>query len=127
MNTSIREVTDGTFTHEVLESLLPVVVDFWAPWCGPCKAVEPILEELASEYAEKYKFVRVNTDEHPQAPEEYAIRSVPTLCIFRNGRMVDIVLGAHPKEFIKKKLEENLTSIGSGQDGETELFSNELY
>ena len=127
MDTRTQAVTDTTFTHEVLESLQPVVVDFWAPWCAPCKMLEPILNELEQEYAAKYKFVRMNTDENSAMATEYAIRSIPTLCIFRNGRMVDIILGARPKAFIKAKLDENLTVLNSDQEGGTELFSNELY
>ena len=127
MDTKILTVSDESFSNEVLESLLPVVVDFWAPWCGPCKAVEPIFEELAKEYEGKYKFTRLNTDDNTEVPTEYAIRSIPTFCIFRNGRMVDIILGARPKVFIKAKLDENLTMLNTGQEGEQELFSNELY
>ena len=127
MTKEILAVTDETFEHEVLESLQPVVVDFWAPWCAPCGLVEPILNELALEYNGKYKFVRMNTDENSKIQTEYAIRSIPTLGFFRNGRMIDIILGARPKAFIIAKLDENLIVSGDGQENGTELFSNELY
>ncbi|HXG38066.1 MAG TPA: thioredoxin [Bacteroidota bacterium] len=127
MNEMIVEVTDSTFQNEVLGSVTPVVVDFWAPWCAPCKLVDPLLDELANEYAGKYKFVRMNTDINTQVPNEYAIRTIPTIGIFSNGRMVDIIIGARPKQFIKSKLDENLSSIGSGQDEEPSPMSTELY
>lgn len=127
MNEMIVEVTDSTFQNEVLGSVTPVVVDFWAPWCAPCKLVDPLLDELANEYAGKYKFVRMNTDINTQVPNEYAIRTIPTIGIFSNGRMVDIIIGARPKQFIKSKLDENLSSIGTGQDEEPSPMSTELY
>jgi thioredoxin 1 len=127
MSEQIMEVTDGTFQDEVLGSLKPVVVDFWAPWCAPCKLQEPMIEELSREYEGKYKFVRMNTDLNPQVTREYAIRSVPTLGIFSNGRMVDIIIGARSKEFIMSKLNENLAGAGTGQDEEPSPLSTELY
>lgn len=127
MNEMIIEVTDSTFQNEVLGSVTPVVVDFWAPWSAPCKLVDPLLDELANEYAGKYKFVRMNTDINTQVPNEYAIRTIPTIGIFSNGRMVDIIIGARPKQFIKSKLDENLSSIGTGQDEEPSPMSTELY
>lgn len=127
MGTVIVDVTDRGFPQEVLGSTTPVLVDFWAPWCAPCKMIAPVLEELANEYAGKYKFVRMNTDENTQVPTDYAIRSVPTLGIFRNGRMVDIIIGVRPKVFIQSKLDENLTTIGTDQDEESQPLSSELY
>lgn len=127
MNERIVEVTDSTFQNEVLGSVTPVVVDFWAPWSAPCKLVDPLLDELAKEYAGKYKFVRMNTDINTQVPNEYAIRTIPTIGIFSNGRMVDIIIGAQPKQFIKSKLDENLSSTGTGQDEEPSPMSTEMY
>ncbi len=127
MGTVIVDVTDRGFPQEVLGSTTPVLVDFWAPWCAPCKMIAPMLEELAGEYGGRYKFVRMNTDENTQVPTDYAIRSVPTLGIFRNGRMVDIIIGVRPKVFIQSKLDENLTTIGTGQDEESQPLSGELY
>ncbi len=127
MNEQIMEVTDNTFQNEVLGSLKPVVVDFWAPWCAPCKLIDPVLEELSHEYEGKYKFVRMNTDLNPQVPREYAIRSLPTLGIFSNGRMVDIIIGARSKQFIISKLDENLAGAGTGQDEEPSPLSTEFY
>ena len=127
MSTPSLDVTDKTFTKEVMESDVPVLVDFWAPWCAPCSFLEPVLEALAEEYTGKYKFVRMNTDENSAFPTEYAIRSLPTLGFFRNGRMIDIIIGARPKTFIKSKLDENLMSIGIGQDEEAFPLSNEPF
>ncbi len=127
MNEQIMEVTDNTFQNEVLGSLKPVVVDFWAPWCAPCKLIDPVLEELSHEYEGKYKFVRMNTDLNPQVPREYAIRSLPTLGIFSNGRMVDIIIGARSKQSIISKLDENLAGAGTGQDEEPSPLSTEFY
>jgi thioredoxin 1 len=127
MRPTVVEVTDGTFPDEVLGSTTPVVVDFWAPWCAPCKLVSPMVEELAQEFAGRYKFVRMNTDENTQVPTDYAIRTVPTLGIFRNGRMVDIIIGVWSKQWIQSKLEENLTNAGTGQDEEISPLSSELY
>ncbi len=127
MSGQIIEVTDTTFQQEVLGSVMPVVVDFWASWCAPCKLVEPVVEELSYEYEGKYKFVRMNTDLNPEVTKEYAIRSIPTLGIFYNGRMVDIILGVLPKQFIMSKLDENLAGRATGQDEESSPMSTELY
>lgn len=127
MSETIVEVTDSSFPSEVLGSVKPVLVDFWAPWCAPCKLVDPIVDELAREYAGKYKFVRMNIDANTQVPNEYAIRSVPTLGIFYNGRMVDIIIGVRPKQFIKSKLDENLAGTGTGQDEEPSPMSTEFF
>ncbi len=97
-------VSDVRFKEEVLESPLPVLVDFWAPWCGPCRYIAPVIEELAVEYAGKLKVVKINTDENPHTAMTYNITGIPTLGIFVNGQMVDHLVGAQPKPFIVDKL-----------------------
>lgn len=98
------EVTDGNFKNEVLESQLPVVVDFWAVWCGPCKMIAPIIEELANEYDGKMKFGKLDADMNPQVSTQYGIRSIPTLLVFKGGRVVDQIVGAMPKKALIDKL-----------------------
>jgi thioredoxin 1 len=104
------EVTDSSFQKEVLESTQLTVVDFWAPWCGPCRMIAPIVEELAGEYSGKVKFVKVNTDDNQQAPGRYGVRGIPTLGFFLNGRLVDTVVGALPKSALKSTVEKNLVA-----------------
>jgi thioredoxin 1 len=98
------EGTDTNFDQEVLKSELPVLVDFWAPWCGPCRMVGPSVEELAEELSGKLKVVKVNTDENQEVAIKYGIRSIPTLGIFKGGNMVDGLIGAVPKQTIKNKV-----------------------
>ncbi|HIK45923.1 MAG TPA: thioredoxin, partial [Leptolyngbyaceae cyanobacterium M65_K2018_010] len=102
------QVTDSTFKQEVLESPLPVLVDFWAPWCGPCRMVAPVVEEIAEQYDGKVKVVKVNTDENPSVASQYGIRSIPTLMIFKEGQRVDMVVGAVPKTTLANTLEKYL-------------------
>ncbi|MBI5216588.1 MAG: thioredoxin [Ignavibacteriae bacterium] len=104
MNNSVVVGTDTNFQQEVLNSQVPVLVDFWAPWCGPCRMVAPVVEQLASEFAGKVKVVKLNTDENQQTAETYGIMSIPTLAIFKNGQVVDGVVGAVPKNVLKEKL-----------------------
>ncbi len=95
---------DATFDKEVLKSDVPVLVDFWAVWCGPCKAIAPTVDELAKQYKGKVKIAKLDVDEHQQVPQQYGIRSIPTLLVFKGGRVVDTIVGAVPKS----KLEESL-------------------
>ena len=98
------EGTDTNFDQEVLKSDIPVLVDFWAPWCGPCRMVSPLVDELAEELSGKLKVVKVNTDENQEIAVKYGIRSIPTLGIFKDGNIVDGVIGAVPKQTIKEKV-----------------------
>ena len=98
------EVTDANFDTEVLKSEKPVLVDFWAPWCGPCRMVAPIVEELSTEYDGRVKFVKLNTDDNVKVATQYQIRSIPTLLVFKGGQVVDQIVGAVPKS----KLEDTL-------------------
>jgi len=102
------QVTDGTFKQEVLESDVPVLVDFWAPWCGPCRMVAPVVDEIAEQYVGQIKVVKVNTDENPAVASQYGIRSIPTLMIFKGGQRVDMVVGAVPKTTLATTLEKYL-------------------
>ncbi len=94
---AVANVTDTTFDQEVLKAEVPVLVDFWAPWCGPCKAVAPVVEDLAKEYDGRLKVVKLNTDENPKTAQAYTIRGIPSLYLFKNGQVVEQVVGAVPK------------------------------
>jgi thioredoxin 1 len=98
-------LTDETFEKEVLKAPDSVVVDFWAPWCGPCRMLSPVLDELAKEYAGKVRVGKINTDEHPKAATRFRISAIPTLLFFKKGELVQQLVGVHPKAEIKKHLE----------------------
>ena len=99
------EVTDANFETEVLKSDTPVLVDFWAPWCGPCRMVAPIVDELSDEYDGRVKFVKLNTDDNIRTASTYGIRSIPTLLVFKGGDAVGQIIGFRPKGDLKKRLD----------------------
>jgi thioredoxin 1 len=105
MSGGVQNITLESWDKEVLQSSQPVMVDFWATWCAPCKMIAPAVEELAKEYAGKAKFVKVNTDENHELAARYNIRGIPTLMFFKNGQMVDQIVGAVPKTHLKTKLD----------------------
>lgn len=107
MSTAVQ-VTDASFKQDVLESDVPVLVDFWAPWCGPCRMVAPVVDEIAQQYEGQVKVVKLNTDENPNVASQYGIRSIPTLMIFKGGQRVDMVVGAVPKTTLANTLEKYL-------------------
>lgn len=102
--------TDANFGEEVLKSAIPVIVDFWAPWCGPCKVVSPIIEELAKEFEGKVKVGKLNVDESQTMASEYGIMSIPSIVFFKDGKPVKTMIGAQSKENFKKGIEEVLSS-----------------
>lgn len=102
------EVTDSTFETEVLKSDKPVMVDFWAPWCGPCRMVAPVVEELSEEYSGKVKFLKLNTDDNMNTAATYGIRSIPTLLMFKGGQPVDQIIGFRPKGDLKRVIDKAL-------------------
>ncbi|MCY4401173.1 MAG: thioredoxin [Candidatus Poribacteria bacterium] len=98
------EITDDTFEGMVIQSDTPVVVDFWAEWCGPCKMIAPILDDLAAENADTFKVGKVNVDDNRQTAMKYSVRSIPTLLVFKDGEVADQIVGAMPKDALKKKI-----------------------
>jgi thioredoxin 1 len=101
----IIDVTDATFEGEVLKAETPVLVDFWAEWCAPCRAIAPIVKELADQYGDKVKVVKINIDESPQTPGTYGIRSIPTVLVFNGGQVASQLTGARPKAAFEEMLE----------------------
>ncbi len=105
MAETIQAVGDQQFEQDVINADVPVLVDFWAPWCGPCRMVAPIVEELAGEYGEKVRFRKLNTDENPMVSAKFNIRSIPTLLIFKGGEQVGQIVGFRPKSAIKERID----------------------
>jgi len=101
-------VTEGNFDSEVLQSTVPVLVDFWAEWCGPCRMVAPTLEAIATEHAGRLKVVKVNVDENPEVSMRYDVRSIPTLILFKQGQIAERLIGAYPKQAIVAKVQGHL-------------------
>lgn len=101
----LLHVTDANFEEEILKSATPALVDFWAAWCGPCRTVGPVVEELAGEYNNKVKIAKLNVDDNKQTPSKYGVRGIPTLMLFKNGQVVDQIVGAVPKSKIKELLD----------------------
>jgi thioredoxin 1 len=107
MAKGILDIDDRSFDSEIIQSDKPAVVDFWAPWCGPCKAIGPVIEELAEAYGENIKFTKCNVDENPATPAKFGIKAIPTLIFFKDGKVVDQITGM----VAKSKLEDTIKSI----------------
>ena len=105
MLTMVNDLTDKEFEQEVIKSDLPVLLDLWAPWCVPCRMVAPIVEKLSTKYDGKLKFFRLNIDENPQTPARYRVMSIPTLMLFKDGAVMDMVVGAVPEKTITPKID----------------------
>jgi len=104
----VAEITDVSFDSEVLKSDVPVLIDFWAPWCGPCKAIAPVVEELAGQYDGRLKIVKMNVDDNPQTPSKYGVRGIPNLILFKAGSVADQIVGAVPKAHLVRAIDRAL-------------------
>ncbi|MFH0844287.1 MAG: thioredoxin [Pseudomonadota bacterium] len=104
----VLEVTDATFDTEIMNSDIPAMVDFWAAWCGPCRMVAPVVEELAKEYAGKVKVAKLDVDQNRQTPIKFGIRNIPTLILFKGGEVAQTIIGAQPKSSIEKEIKKLL-------------------
>ena len=102
---NVHEISDVSFDQEVLKSEIPVLIDFWAPWCGPCKAIAPVVEQLSAEYDGKLKVVKMNVDDNPQTPSKYGVRGIPNLLIFKGGQVAEQIVGAVPKGQLVKAID----------------------
>ncbi len=101
----ISHVTDTSFDQEVLKSAKPVLIDFWAPWCAPCRAIAPVIDELAGEYAGRLKVVKINVDDNPETPARYGVRGIPNLLIIKSGQVKEQIIGAVPKSHLVRALD----------------------
>ena len=101
----VTHISDASFEQEVIKSSVPVLIDFWAPWCGPCKAIAPIIDELAKDYAGKLKVVKLNVDDNPETAARYGVRGIPNLLIIKNGQVKDQIVGAVPKGHLVKAVD----------------------
>ena len=108
MGENITNVTDSTFETMVLKSEVPALVDFWASWCAPCRAIAPIVDEMAQEYSGRIRVTKMNVDDNPATPGRYGVRGIPTLILFKGGKVVDQLVGAVPKSQIKELIEKAL-------------------
>jgi len=102
----VQQITDGSFDNEVLKSDLPVLIDFWAPWCGPCKAIAPVVDEVAKQYGGRLKVVKMNVDDNPQTPSKYGVRGIPNLILFKGGQVKEQIVGAVPKAQLVKAIDQ---------------------
>ena len=107
-DSSLLQVNDKNFTAEVLQSDIPVLVDFWATWCGPCRAISPIVEDLAKEFSGRIKITKLNVDENPSTPSQYGVRGIPALILFKEGKVLDQIVGSVPKARLKALIEKAL-------------------
>ena len=113
MADNINAVSDATFDSEVLKSPVPVLIDFWAPWCGPCRLIGPVVEEIATQYAGRLTVGTLNVDEHPAVAQRYGITSIPALVFFHEGQVIDTVVGAVPKHVLTARVDEVLRQIAA--------------
>ena len=102
----VQQVSDVSFHSDVLQADVPVLIDFWAPWCGPCKAIAPVVEELAGEYDGRLKVVKMNVDDNPQTPAQYGVRGIPNLILFKSGEVKQQIVGAVPKGHLVKAIDD---------------------
>ena len=105
---SIHTITDSNFDDEIKNSQLPILIDFWAEWCGPCKQIGPILEEIGEAKKDKLKIFKLNVDENPQTPQKFGVRGIPTLMLFKDGKLIDTKVGSLPKNMLESWLDPNL-------------------
>ena len=113
MTANVKTVTDASFQADVLEAGLPVLVDFWAPWCGPCRMVAPVLEKVAEEYAGRVVVAKLNVDENPATAMRYQVRSIPTIGLFDGGQVVDGIMGAVPQKYFAEMLDRHLAGVSA--------------
>ncbi|HMC54253.1 MAG TPA: thioredoxin [Gemmatimonadaceae bacterium] len=117
MSDNVKTVTDASFENDVLKASGPVLVDFWAPWCGPCRMIAPMMEKLATDYAGKVTIAKVNVDESPETQRRYGIRSIPMVALFNNGESVDGILGAMPQKAFTDMLDKHLNATATSTAG----------